>query len=84
MQIGTVRLGEARVEDSRAGYHSFETGGSFEVFWHYASTGDEGIESSGWYWWPCFPGCLPDGDPIGPFPSSIRAYYDALEVDIHK
>lgn len=20
-----------------------------------------------WYWWSCFPGCLPDSDPIGPF-----------------
>jgi hypothetical protein len=21
----------------------------------------------GWYWWVCFPGCLPDSDPSGPF-----------------
>jgi hypothetical protein len=21
----------------------------------------------GWYWQACHPGCLPDGDPIGPY-----------------
>jgi hypothetical protein len=23
----------------------------------------------GWYWQACFPGCLPDGDPMGPYAS---------------
>lgn len=32
---------------------------------------------SGWYWWSCFPGCLPDSDPIGPFPNMFRAIRDA-------
>ena len=27
----------------------------------------------GWYYWPCFPGCLPDGDPVGPFASETEA-----------
>lgn len=31
----------------------------------------------GWYWWPCFPGCLPDGDPVGPFKSEDLAIADA-------
>src|ERR1017187_2208461 len=22
---------------------------------------------AGWYWWSCFPGCLPDSEPNGPF-----------------
>ena len=34
---------------------------------------------SGWYWWPCFPGCLPDGDPVGPFDSKMEAIQDAQE-----
>lgn len=21
----------------------------------------------GWYWQACYPGCLPDGDPMGPY-----------------
>jgi hypothetical protein len=33
----------------------------------------------GWYWWPCFPGCLPDGDPNGPFTSEAEALADAQE-----
>lgn len=24
-------------------------------------------EEPGWYFWFCFPGCLPDSDPIGPY-----------------
>lgn len=31
----------------------------------------------GWYWWSCFPGCLPDSDPIGPFNSEEEALADA-------
>ena len=31
----------------------------------------------GWYWWSCFPGCLPDSDPIGPFDSETAALDDA-------
>jgi hypothetical protein len=34
--------------------------------------------SVGWYWWECYPGCLPDGEAFGPFPTSYRAYRDAL------
>lgn len=33
----------------------------------------------GWYWWPCFPGCLPDGEPTGPFESEDEAVCDALD-----
>jgi hypothetical protein len=67
------------------GYHAFkdEDGqeyGSFEAF--YAFKGDlieeNGEESAvGWYWWACFPGCLPDGDPEGPFPTEQDAIDDA-------
>lgn len=33
----------------------------------------------GWYYWYCFPGCLPDSDPIGPFDSEADALADARE-----
>lgn len=33
----------------------------------------------GWYWWCCFPGCLPDGDPVGPFCTEDAALTDARE-----
>ncbi len=31
----------------------------------------------GWYYWFCFPGCLPDSDPIGPFATEQEAIEDA-------
>lgn len=40
---------------------------------------DEHNEHVGWYWWPCFPGCLPDGDPNGPFDTEEEALADARE-----
>lgn len=32
---------------------------------------------AGWYWHACFPGCLPDGDPNGPFATKADAIEDA-------
>jgi len=34
-------------------------------------------EHVGWYWWVCFPGCLPDSEPMGPFASEAEALADA-------
>ena len=31
----------------------------------------------GWYWQACSPGCLPDGDPMGPFETESDAMSDA-------
>ena len=31
----------------------------------------------GWYWQACFPGCLPDGEPMGPFSTESEAMEDA-------
>ena len=55
-------------------YGSFET---FEVTTPYAT--DEGDEPLpvGWYWHACFPGCLPDGEPNGPFATEAEAAQDA-------
>lgn len=39
--------------------------------------GDGEPLKGGWYYWQCFPGCLPDGDPIGPFASEAEALADA-------
>lgn len=44
-----------------------------DIHWITDADGD----LAGWYWWPCFPGCLPDGDPIGPFPTEAEALADA-------
>lgn len=43
-------------------------------------TDDEGdCLGTGWYWQACFPGCLPDSDPIGPFDTEALALADARE-----
>lgn len=37
----------------------------------------EDCTEAGWYWRACFPGCLPDSDPIGPFTTESEALADA-------
>ena len=39
--------------------------------------GDGEPLGAGWFYWYCFPGCLPDSDPIGPFGSEAEALADA-------
>ena len=34
---------------------------------------------AGWYYWYCFPGCMPDSDPMGPFDTEFLAVEDARE-----
>ncbi len=73
------------------GYHQWidqdtlEPYGSYEVFWVKPRTffgyNDDDAETAlepGWYWWACFPGCLPDGEPVGPFDTSRLAMTAAL------
>lgn len=88
MRIGTMRPEEARIHDTHEGYHQFhaaetqEPFGSFEVFWSDGAPEDidgECAEPAGWYWHACSPGCLPDGDPSGPFATSRDAREDADE-----
>jgi hypothetical protein len=42
---------------------------------------DGNFYPEGWYYWVCFPGCLPDGDAIGPFDTADDAIADAQDVD---
>ena len=39
------------------------------------------LTEAGWYWWSCFPGCLPDGEPVGPFETEAEALTDAQDID---
>lgn len=38
---------------------------------------EESGTTGGWFWWACFPGCLPDGPAIGPFKTRQEALKDA-------
>ena len=52
--------------------------GSCEVFHTDGiAGGDYECKESGWYWWACFPGCLPDGEACGPFATEQEAREDA-------
>lgn len=60
--------------------------GSFEVFWWEEPDDDalrneafsNGLGGTGWYWQSGFPGCLPDGEPNGPWLTSRDAYENAI------
>lgn len=55
---------------------------NIEVFYmdgtDYVDTHGDGPKP-GWYWHPCFPGCLPDGEPSGPFETEEKALADAQD-----
>ena len=38
---------------------------------------EESGTTSGWFWWTCFPGCLPDSSAFGPFETRQQALEDA-------
>lgn len=45
---------------------------------------DEELESiaknaKGYYYWYCFPGCLPDSDPVGPFSTELEMARDIMD-----
>ncbi len=39
-----------------------------------------GLTLPGWYWWFCFPGCLPDSELSGPFETEDAALKDAQDL----
>ena len=41
--------------------------------------GDGDLMMPGWYYWCCFPGCLPDSEPCGPYASEQEAIDAARE-----
>ena len=51
-----------------------------EVFYQNEWLNDDGtMTEQGFYYWYCFPGCLPDSEPIGPFDTEQEAIDDARE-----
>jgi hypothetical protein len=69
-----------RNADPRASLYDVDwiNGRSIEVFYADEKLAREFGGSVGWHWWHCYPGCLPESDAVGPFPTSYRAYRDAL------
>lgn len=52
---------------------------NFTALQYPAPTDGRSAFDAGWYWWSCFPGCLPDGEPNGPFETEALAEADAQE-----
>ena len=50
-----------------------------EVFQEYGGVRDCDMNEPGWFYWYCFPGCLPDSEPVGPFASEAEAIAAAQE-----
>jgi hypothetical protein len=51
-----------------------QTGASVEVFYADRALADSFGRGTGWFWWSCQRGSLPDGLPAGPFGTSYAAY----------
>ena len=39
------------------------------------------MTEAGWYWWTCFPGCMPDSDAFGPYATEAEALADAQDIE---
>ena|SRR3990172_9134406 len=50
--------------------------GEESVWWN---EGEKEYFHSGWYYWCCFPGCLPDSEPFGPYETEAEATAAAQE-----
>ena len=59
--------------------HALPNVETFEVESGTFSPGRTWAVQSGWYWQACFPGCLPDSDPVGPFDTEAEALADARD-----
>jgi hypothetical protein len=48
-----------------------------EAVQHGSDLFTESAELAGWYYWYCFPGCMPDSNPFGPYPTEAEALHAA-------
>ena len=56
-----------------------QTGDTIEVFYaDHVLAASFSAPGTGWFWWTCQSGQLPDTPPCGPFATSYTAYRDAM------
>lgn len=60
---------------------ALNAGHKAELYGECVANEDGDCGGSGWYWWPCSPGCLPEGDPIGPFATEAECIADFTDSD---
>ena len=56
---------------------ALNAGHKAELYGECITDGEGDCLGSGWYWWSCFPGCLPDSEANGPFATKAEALADA-------
>jgi hypothetical protein len=60
-----------------------QTGASVEVFYADRALANSFGRGTGWFWWSCLRGSLPDSPPTGPFTTSYAAYRNfALDKNV--
>lgn len=64
----------ARNSNCEVFYVSLGEQTSDTCFWN---TEDNEPLGEGWFYWCCMPGCIPEGDAMGPFKTSAEAFQDA-------
>ena len=62
-----------RIDDETA----LPGGETFEVRDGRGYGGEPSDLPDGWYWWACFPGCMPDGPENGPYETEDEAIAEA-------
>lgn len=65
------------------GTEVFYSNGAMTPAGDWSANGEWGdaLAAPGWYWWSCSPGCLPEGEPFGPFETETTAREDATDDD---
>ena len=82
MRIGNYEIFEAEYEScDNCGGLQLDHAQPLQHENHCSQNKEEITTGSGWFYWCCSPGCLPEGDPIGPFESETSAKEDAEQND---
>lgn len=68
------------IECAKCGYIDFERGSDDPCPMCTSNLTSHCRLGVGFFWWPCFPGCLPDSDPVGPFETEAEAIADAQDI----
>ena len=58
---------------------ALNSGHKAELYGECITDGEGDCLGSGWYYWFCLPGCMPDSEPMGPFETEAEALEDARD-----
>lgn len=76
--VGTFKMGYAYCLKCQSLMQDEDAAGNV----HCECGGVRSVKAQGWFYWFCFPGCLPDSEPMGPYKTEAEALADARDEDI--